>query len=59
MNEKLEGVKAYVKGKAGQAVSSVNAFVERDETKAAVAWTKEAINTIADEAIELGNYDDT
>lgn len=54
MNEKLEGVKTYVKAKAEQAVSSVNAFVERDETRAAVAWTKEAINTIADEAMELG-----
>lgn len=54
MNEKLEGIKTYVKAKAGQATSSVNAFVARDETKAAVAWTKEAINALADEAKELG-----
>lgn len=54
MNEKFEGVKTYVKTKAEQVTSSVNTFVERDETKAAVAWTKEAIHTIADEAKELG-----
>lgn len=54
MKVQFEGVKAFVQEKAEQAKQSVNAFAEREDTKAAVAWTKTAINTAADEAVELG-----
>lgn len=54
MKEKFAGVKAYVQDKVEQTTNSVNAFVESQDTKAAVQWTKDAIITAKDEAVELG-----
>jgi hypothetical protein len=51
---KFEGMKAFVQEKATQAAHSVSEFAEREDTKAAVAWTKATINTATDEAVELG-----
>lgn len=54
MFEKIDGTKAFLKEKAAQTTQSVNEFVEHENTKAAVAWTKETIGTASDEAMELG-----
>ncbi len=54
MKGKFSGMMAYVQGKAGQATQSVNAFVESDDAKAAVKWTKQAASTVASEAADLG-----
>lgn len=54
MKGKFSGMLAYVQGKAGQAAQSVNEFVESDDAKAAVKWTKQAASTVASEAVELG-----
>lgn len=54
MKNRLEGVAAFIKDKAEKATQSVNAFVESDDAKAAVAWTKNAVSIAADEAVELG-----
>ena len=54
MKGKFSGMLAYVQDKAGQAAQSVNAFVESDDTKAAVKWTKQAASTVASEAVDLG-----
>ena len=54
MNDKFEGMKAFVQGKAKQATDSVNAFVDREDTQAAIRRTKSAINSAADEAMVLG-----
>lgn len=54
MREKLEGLKTFMHDKAAQVTHSVNEFVESDETKAAVAWTKNAVNTAKVEATDLG-----
>lgn len=51
---KFSGIKAFVTDKAQQASQSVSAFVESDDTKAAVAWTKKTALTAAGEAKELG-----
>ncbi len=53
MKGKFSGMMAYVQGKAGQAAQSVNAFVESDDAKAAVKWTKQAASTVASEAADL------
>lgn len=54
MNSKLESLKTFFKDKTEQATRSVNEFVENEDTKAAVAWTKAAVGHAADEAVELG-----
>ncbi len=54
MNEKIEGMKAFFQEKADQASNSVKAFVDHEDTKAAVAWSKDAFNTATDEAVALG-----
>jgi hypothetical protein len=54
MKDKLSEVVSYVQGKAGQAADSVTAFVAREDTQAAVQWTKQTASTVADEAVELG-----
>ena len=54
MKGKFSGMVAYVQGKAGQASQSVTAFVESDDAKAAVKWTKQAASTVASEAVDLG-----
>lgn len=54
MFEKVDGTKEFLKEKAAQTKQSVSEFVEHEDTKAAVAWTKEAIGTASDEALALG-----
>lgn len=54
MKEKFDGMKAFVLEKADQATHVAKEFVDRDETKAAIFWTKSTANTMADEAVELG-----
>lgn len=54
MKNRFEGVTAFIKDKAEKATQSVNAFVESDDAKAAVAWTKNAVSIATDEAVELG-----
>lgn len=54
MKNRFEGVTAFIKDKAEKATQSVNTLVESDDTKAAVAWTKNCISQAADEAVELG-----
>lgn len=54
MTSKFEGFKSFVQTKAGQAAHSVNTFVEREDTKAALAFTKSAVNAAADEALVFG-----
>ena len=53
MKNRFEVVTAFFKDKTEKTTQSMNALVERDDTKAAVAWTKEAISTITDESVEL------
>lgn len=54
MNDTFNGMKAFIQEKTEQATNSVKAFVDHEDTKAAVAWTKDAYNTAADEAVALG-----
>lgn len=54
MNETFKGVQAFFKDKADRATQSVQDFVDHEDTKAAVAWTKNAANTVADEAVDIG-----
>jgi hypothetical protein len=54
MKETFDGVTAFFKDQADRATRSVIDFVDHKDTKAAVAWTKSAANTVADEAIDLG-----
>lgn len=54
MKETFDGVKAFFKDQADRATQSVNDFMDDEDTKAVVAWTKSAANTVADEAIDLG-----
>ena len=54
MKDKFEGMKAYFKDAAEKTVKSVSTFVEHEDTKAAVAWTKKAITTATDQTVELG-----
>ena len=54
MKEKFEGMKAYIKEAAEKTTKSVNTFVEHEDTKAAVAWTKQAVTTVADETVAMG-----
>lgn len=54
MKEKFEGMKVFFKDAAEKTAKSVNTFVEHEDTKAAVAWTKQAITTVADETVAMG-----
>ena len=54
MKGRFEGMKAYIKEVAEKTTKSVNTFVEREDTKAAVAWTKQAVTTVADETVAMG-----
>ncbi len=54
MGGKFGDMKAFIQKKAAQASQSVTSFVEHENTKATVAWTKEAARTAADEAVKLG-----
>jgi hypothetical protein len=54
MGGKFGDMKAFIQKKAEQASQSVTSFVEHENTKAAVAWSKEAAHTAADEAVKLG-----
>ncbi len=54
MTSKFEGFKSFVQNKAGQAAHSINTFVEREDTRAAFALTKSAVNAVADEALVFG-----
>lgn len=54
MKETFKGVKAFFKDKTDRAAQSVNEFVDHEDTKAVVAWTKSAANTVADEAVDIG-----
>lgn len=54
MNETFKGVRAFFKDKADRATQSVHDFVDHEDTKAVVAWTKNAANTVADEAVDIG-----
>ena len=54
MKDKFEGIKTYLKDAAEKTAKSANAFVEHEDTKAAVAWTKKTVTTAADGTVELG-----
>jgi len=54
MKKKFSEMFTYVQDKADQAARTVNEFVEKDSTKAAVEWTKQADTTVANEAVDLG-----
>ena len=54
MNETIKGVQAFFKDKTDRATQSVHDFVDHEDTKAMVAWTKNAANTVADEAVDIG-----
>jgi negative regulator of sigma E activity len=54
MNSKFGKLKTFFSEKSDQATRSVNEFIESEDTKAAVAWTKATVSHAADEAAELG-----
>ena len=51
---KFSGMVSFVKDKTGKATQAVSAFAEREDTKAAVKWTKDAAATATQEAADLG-----
>jgi len=54
MGGKFADMKAFIQKKAEQASEFVTSFVAHENTKATVAWSKEAAHTATREAVKLG-----